>query len=98
MTLTVNGELRQVPDGLTVATLVTQLGVRGRVAVELNGEVLRQAQHPEVALRDGDALEVGDVRGWRGVEAPPWTTHWSSRASDSAPACSSAPGSIRATR
>jgi thiamine biosynthesis protein ThiS len=26
--------------------------------VELNGEVLRQAQHPEVTLRDGDALEV----------------------------------------
>jgi len=28
------------------------------VAVELNGEVLRQGQHPEIRLRDGDALEV----------------------------------------
>ncbi len=43
MTLTVNGERREVADGLTVAALVSQLGVRGRVAVELNGEVLRQA-------------------------------------------------------
>ena len=58
MTLTINGEPREVADGLTVAALVTQLGVRGRVAVELNGEVLRQAQPPEVTLRDGDALEV----------------------------------------
>ena len=58
MTLTINGEPREVADGLTVAALVTQLGVGGRVAVELNGEVLRQAQHPEVTLRDGDALEV----------------------------------------
>ena len=58
MTLIVNGERREVSDGLTVATLVTQLGVRGRVAVELNGEVLRQAQHPEIALHEGDTLEV----------------------------------------
>jgi thiamine biosynthesis protein ThiS len=58
VTLTINGERREVSDGLTVSALVTQLGVRGRVAVELNGEVLRQAQHPEIALRDGDALEV----------------------------------------
>jgi len=58
VTLTINGERRQVTDGLTVARLVTELGVRGRVAVELNGEVLRQAQHPETTLRDGDTLEV----------------------------------------
>jgi len=58
VTLTINGERRQVADGLTVARLVTELGVRGRVAVELNGEVLRQAQHPETTLRDGDTLEV----------------------------------------
>jgi len=56
--LRVNGERREVTEGLTVADLVAQLGIRGRVAVELNGEVLRQAQHPEVRLRDGDALEV----------------------------------------
>jgi len=56
--LTVNGEKREVVDGLTVSSLVTELGIRGRVAVELNGEVLRQAQHPEVTLRDGDTLEV----------------------------------------
>jgi thiamine biosynthesis protein ThiS len=58
MTLVVNGERREVTDDLTVAALVAELGIRGRVAVELNGEVLRQAQHPELHLRDGDALEV----------------------------------------
>jgi sulfur carrier protein len=56
--LQVNGERREVTEGLTVAALVSALGIRGRVAVELNGEVLRQAQHPEVRLRDGDTLEV----------------------------------------
>jgi thiamine biosynthesis protein ThiS len=58
VTLTVNGERRDVVEGLTVGALVAQLGIRGRVAVELNGEVLRQAQHPEVTLREGDMLEV----------------------------------------
>jgi len=58
MRLTVNGERREVPDGVTVAALVTSLGFRGRVAVELNGEVLRQAQHVDVQLRDGDTVEV----------------------------------------
>jgi sulfur carrier protein len=58
VTLVVNGQRREATDGLTVAALVAELGIRGRVAVELNGEVLRQAQHPEVHLRDGDALEV----------------------------------------
>jgi sulfur carrier protein len=56
--LTVNGEHHEVEDGLTVAALVAQLGIRGRVAVELNGVVLRQAQHPETTLRPGDTLEV----------------------------------------
>ena len=58
MILTVNGEHREVEDGLTVAALVAQLGIRGRVAVELNGVVLRQAQHPETTLRPDDTLEV----------------------------------------
>jgi sulfur carrier protein len=58
VTLTVNGERREAPDGVTVAALVTSLGLRGRVAVELNGEVLRQAQHPEVQLHNGDTVEV----------------------------------------
>jgi thiamine biosynthesis protein ThiS len=56
--LQVNGKRREVADGLTVAALVTELGIRGRVAVELNGEVLRQAQHPEVCLREGDTVEL----------------------------------------
>ena len=58
MILRVNGERREVTEGLTVADLVAQLGIRGRVAVELNDDVLRQSQHPETTLREGDTLEV----------------------------------------
>jgi sulfur carrier protein len=58
MRLLVNGEPREVPEGATVLDLLRTLGVRGRVAVERNGTVLRQAEHVEVQLAEGDALEV----------------------------------------
>lgn len=56
--LLVNGERREVPAGATVLELLSTLGIRGRVAVEHNGTVLRQAQHQEARLQDGDVLEV----------------------------------------
>ena len=57
--LVVNGAPRELPDGQTVAALLAALGVpRERVAVEVNGEVVRRASHEQHALADGDAVEV----------------------------------------
>ena len=58
MVLTVNGARREVPDGATVLDLLRALEVRGRVAVERNGTVLRQAEHATLRLAEGDVLEV----------------------------------------
>ncbi|MBK8994774.1 MAG: sulfur carrier protein ThiS [Myxococcales bacterium] len=59
MKLTVNGELREVPDGLTVRGLVEHLGLtEGPVAVEKNREVVPRAEHASVALADGDVIEI----------------------------------------
>jgi sulfur carrier protein len=59
MRATVNGEPRELPDGLTVLALLRHLGVRGeRVAVERNGEVVKQARHAEQELAPGDVLEI----------------------------------------
>lgn len=59
MTLLVNGEPRQVPEGATVRDLLQELKVIGeRVAVEVNAEVVRRARHAEHRLRDGDKVEV----------------------------------------
>ena len=58
MRLVVNGEAREVPAGATVLELLETLGIRGRVAVERNGTVLRQAEHAETRLAEGDVLEV----------------------------------------
>lgn len=58
MVLLVNGARREIPEGATVLDLLRSLQVRGRMAVEHNGTVLRQAEHAAVRLSDGDVLEV----------------------------------------
>jgi thiamine biosynthesis protein ThiS len=59
MFLHINGEQRDFPDGLTVAALVAQLGMKpDRVAVELNLEIVSRAQWDTTTLKNGDKLEV----------------------------------------
>jgi sulfur carrier protein len=59
MKLTVNGAPRDVPEGARIPELLTLLQVPpGQVAVEVNGEVVRRAQHPDVQLQPGDRIEV----------------------------------------
>lgn len=59
MRATVNGEVRELPEGLTVSGLLQHLGVRAeRVAVERNGAVVKRARHPEERLQAGDVLEI----------------------------------------
>lgn len=59
MRITLNGEPREVEGPATVDTLLEALGVNPRqVAVALNGEVVTRSRWPEVAVRDGDAVEI----------------------------------------
>jgi thiamine biosynthesis protein ThiS len=59
MLLHINGEQRDFPDGLTVAALVAQLGMKpDRVAVELNLEIVPRGQWESTTLKEGDRLEV----------------------------------------
>lgn len=59
MHLQINGDKREFPDGLTVAALVAQLGMKpDRVAVELNLEIVPRAQWDTTTLKNGDKLEV----------------------------------------
>jgi thiamine biosynthesis protein ThiS len=59
MRLHINGEQREFPDGLSVASLVAQLGMKpDRVAVELNLEIVPRTQWETTTLQDGDKLEV----------------------------------------
>lgn len=59
LALTINGEARTVPAGLTIAGLIEHLGLGGkRVAVERNKAIAPRASHATTELVDGDALEL----------------------------------------
>ena len=65
MTLTVNGDPRELPPGSTLADLVTQLvpsaqgvpSVKG-IAVALDGEVVPRRAWPDTPLGEGSVVEV----------------------------------------
>jgi sulfur carrier protein len=64
MELTVNGEARTFPDGLTVRGLVEALALTdGPVAVERNREVVPRALHVETVLSDRDVIEIVHLVG-----------------------------------
>ncbi len=59
MTLTVNGEPREVADGTTLDALIDSLGVRrDGIAAALNDEVVPRGRHATTHLQQGDRLEI----------------------------------------
>ena len=59
MEILVNGQPRQAPEGQTVLGLLERLQLDpARVAVELDGQILKQTHWKEKALRPGARLEI----------------------------------------
>jgi len=54
-----NGEARDVPGGLTIEDLLRSLDLQPRmIVVEHNGDILRRDRYGEVAVSEGDSLEL----------------------------------------
>jgi len=69
--LTVNGESRNLPEPLTVAGLIENLGYdRRRIAVEVNCAVVPLPEHPSHCLASGDAVEIVTLVGGGAPEPP----------------------------
>jgi sulfur carrier protein len=59
VTITVNGEQREMREGVTLDSLLETLGVRrDGTAVALNDDVVPRARHAATVLRGGDRLEI----------------------------------------
>jgi thiazole synthase len=57
--ITVNGEHRRVPAGITVAELALELGLEPtRVAVERNLEIVPRSTLGAVKIEEGDDFEI----------------------------------------
>jgi sulfur carrier protein len=57
--ISVNGQPKQLPPGISVSGLIEALALTGkRVAVECNGEIVPRSRHAEATLHDGDRLEI----------------------------------------
>jgi sulfur carrier protein len=55
----VNGEDREVRDGITVGALLTELGLRrDGIAVAINLQVVPRGEHDQRVLIEGDKIEV----------------------------------------
>jgi len=59
ISVTINGETREVPEGLTVKDLLAYLDLHERlVVVEKNREIVRREDYEAVDVGEGDAFEL----------------------------------------
>lgn len=59
MTIVINGERREIPDGLSVAALIEHLGMPlERVALERNLDLLPRGRWKETQVQANDSYEI----------------------------------------
>jgi sulfur carrier protein len=59
MNIRINGEEKEIKEGLSIAALLDELQIRpGRVVVELNRNIIAREALGSTALKDGDSLEI----------------------------------------
>ena len=64
MHITLNGELREIAAGATISALLLSLNLPStRVAVEVNGDLVRRLQHETHVLLAADMVEIVTLVG-----------------------------------
>ena len=59
MTITLNGDSREVDDGISLSALLELLSVKPEtIAIECNGTIIRRGAYNDKHLNAGDKLEV----------------------------------------
>jgi len=64
VTIIINGERREIPDGLNVTALLEHLGMaENRVAIERNRDILPRALWQETQVSANDTFEIVQLVG-----------------------------------
>jgi sulfur carrier protein len=64
MNILLNGEPRRVPDNITAAQLVENLGLTGkRLAMEVNQEIVPRSTYQEHVINPDDRVEIVQAIG-----------------------------------
>ena len=58
MQVIINGESKSLNNNTTVAALLTEMNIEGKIAVEINHEILPRSLFEEHHITDGDVLEI----------------------------------------
>jgi len=58
MLVTINGEQTILDDVRTIAGLINRLKLEGRIAVEVNLEIVPRSQFNQFVINDGDVIEI----------------------------------------
>ena len=96
MIVTLNGKPREIEGPVTIADLLCSLDITPRqVAVALNGDVLPRDRWPEVAIGDGDTVEVVRAVGGGSLAA---STHWGEYNARGSASCVSSLPSLSSSR
>jgi len=57
--LLINGELKELGDGISLEELIKRLGVRKETVVaEVNRRIIQTGQHADCKLTEGDQVEL----------------------------------------
>ncbi len=58
MQVLINGKQTELVPGTTVGQLIEQLEIEGKVAVEINREIVPRSRFDRHGLQDGDRVEI----------------------------------------
>jgi len=58
MEIQLNGEAYELPVGTTLGTLIEKLGIEGRLAVEVNEQIIPRGRFTEYVLQPRDRVEI----------------------------------------
>ena len=58
MQLSINGEKTTLEDVATITELLDHLSLQGKIAIEINREIVPRSQFNKYQLNDGDLIEI----------------------------------------